>query len=213
VRVTAMVRPSAAERAMTVLARATSAEVRWPGQGEQTVTARHLRVVDGPGRANGRPATVELAEAAPLPVRDRVLTRVRMSGQAWPDPGDATVLRLAPSAITVEEAGVVAAVRVADLLAAEPDPFACCEAAVLSHLDAAHPDLVATLTSLVDSRHLQGVVRVWPLRLDQHGIVLRLEHAQRHRDVRLGFASPTRTTEDARTHLRALAAEATWAPS
>jgi hypothetical protein len=152
--------------------------------------------------------TVEIADAAPLPVRDRILSRLRISGRAVIDPEDATVLKVVPSAVSLEEGGVVVPVDLAEFLTVEPDPLACEEGALLSHLDAVHPVFVARLTSLVDSRHRYGLVRVWPLRLDRHGIVLRLEYAGRHHDARLAFADSVRTSEEVRAQLHRLIAEA-----
>lgn len=199
---TGLIGPSVPERARTVLARATSAHVLWPdrhrGPGWATYVAR-LEVVDGEGSA-GRRVAVEIADAAALPVRERILSRLRITGRATPGPEDATVLRLVPSAVSIEEAGVVTPVDLAAFLTAQPDPWACDEAALLSHLDAAHPGFVAGLTSLVDSRHRYGVVRVWPLRLDRHGIVLRLEYARRHHDARLRFSDSARSPEGVQLH-------------
>jgi hypothetical protein len=81
-------------------------------------------------------------------------------------------------------------VDVEELLAAEPDPLHAVEAATLAHLEARHRDVVVTLTRLVDARLRQGVVRVWPYRLDRHGLVLRLEYVSGHADHRLAFREP-----------------------
>jgi hypothetical protein len=203
--------PTVPERARTVLSRATSAQVEWldrsPGPNHASGASR-LEVVEGQQNSAGRRVTVEIADAAALPVRERILSRLRVSGRAALDPGDATVLRLAPSAVSMEEAGAVVAVNLAEFLTVDPDPLACCEAALLSHLDSAHQDFVATLTSLVDSRHRYGVVRAWPLRLDRHGVVLRLEYARGHHDARLPFADAVRTPEEVRVQLHALVSEA-----
>lgn len=209
---TAVMGPPVPERARTVLSRASSGQVEWldqdPGSPSATFVASRLSFLESRGNRVGRPVTVEIAEAAPVPVRERILSQLRLSGQALPDPEDPTVLQLVPSAITLEEAGSVVPVSVPEFFSAEPDPLACCEAALLSHLDAAHPDLLATLTSLVDSPHRYGVVRVWPLRLDRHDIVMRLEYARRHHDARLPFADPVRTPEEVRDQLHALVSEA-----
>jgi hypothetical protein len=210
--VTGVMGPPFPERGRTVLLRATSAQVDWrdrgPGPSSDTFVASRVSFLDRQGSRAGRPVTVEIAEAAPLPVRERILTRLRLSGRAVSDPEDATVLQLVPSAITLEEAGNVVPINVTAFLTVEPGPLACCEAALLSHLDAAHSDFVATLTSLVDPRHRYGVVRVWPLRLDQHGIVLRLEYARRHHDARLSFPTAARTPDEVRVQLHALVSEA-----
>lgn len=203
--------PAVPEQARTVLARAISAQVVWRDADAEparaSCAARLAVVEDLPGNA-GRPVTVEIADAAPLPVRDRILSRLRISGRAAIDPEDATVLRVVPSTVSLEEGGVVAPVDLAEFLTVEPAPMACEEGALLSHLDAVHPDFVAALTSLVDSRHRHGLVRVWPLRLDRHGIVLRLGYARRHHDARLPFAGLVRTPEEVRAELHRLAAEA-----
>lgn len=203
--------PTAPERARTVLARAISAQVVWldgdAGPSRSHCSVRLAVVTHLPDGA-GRPATAEIADAAPLPVRDRILSRLRISGRACIDPEHTTGLRVVPSAVSLDEGGVVVQVDPAEFAAVEPDPVACEAGALLSHLDAVHPHVVATLTSLVDARHRHGLVRVWPLHLDRHGIVLRLEYAGRHHDARLAFAVPAPTPEDIRVQLHGLITEA-----
>lgn len=58
---------------------------------------------------------------------------------------------------------------------------------LLGHLDLQHGQILPALVALVDPRHLQGDVRVWPYRLDRYGLVLRMEHPGGHVDQRLGF--------------------------
>jgi hypothetical protein len=147
---------------------------------------------------------VEVAEAAAVPVRSRILARLRVAGRAVGAADGAGQVSVRPAAVTLEESGITAAVDVAAFDAARPDPLGCFEASFLSHLDAAHPDAVAALTRLVDPRRLYGVVRVWPLRLDRFGVVLRLEHLRRDQDVRLPFADPAVTADEARAGLHAL---------
>ena len=151
---------------------------------------------------------VEVADVAALPVRDRILARVRVIGLAYADREDPRLLRVRPRSVVLEESGITACLGPGEFLGARPDPFGCREASLLSHLVASHPEFLDELTWTLDPRDLQGVVRVWPLRLDRFGLVLRLEYARRHRDVRLPFAVSVRTTDDARAQLRALAAEA-----
>lgn len=208
--------PTAAERARTVLARAASAQVTWldPGgaaESRRTRPASRFRLDEATrgALASARRATVEVAEAAGLPVRERILTVVRVMGPATPDGHDPTLLWLRPSAVQVEASGTVTEVDLADFHRAEPDPLADSEATLLCHLDSMHADLVETLTSLVHPPHLQGVVRVWPLQLDQYGLVLRLDYARGHRDVRLAFATPAPTLDETRSRVHALADEAT----
>lgn len=147
--------PPVAERARTVLFRATSADVGWLGRDAgpsiETVVATRVQLLDGRRHRGGQPVTVEIAEAAPPAVRERILARLRVSGQAFTDPEYATVLAIVPGAVSLEEAGVVVPVNVSEFLSAESDPLACCEAVLLSHLDAAHSGFVDTLTSLVEA--------------------------------------------------------------
>lgn len=203
--------PPVPERARTMLARASSAQVVWLDANAEPVRslcASRLAVVeDLPSRA-GRPVMVEVAEAAPLSVRERILSRLRVRGRAVIDPEDATVLNVVSSAVSLEEGGVVVPVDLAELLVVEAGPLGLCGGALLSHLDAVRPDFVARLTSLVESRRRYGLVRVWPLRLDRHGIVLRLEYARSPHDARLPFADPVRTPEEVRAQLHRLVAEA-----
>lgn len=205
--------PPAAERARTILSRATSADIGWldrePEPSLESVAARRLNLRRTLGSGSTRLVTVEIAEAAPLPVRDRILTRLHLSGHVQTHPEGSAVLDIVPVVVSMEEGGVAIPITLSEFLLAEPDPLAGCEGVLLSHLDAAHPYFVATLTSLVDPWRRQGVVRVWPLRLDRHGIVLRLEYARGHHDVRLSFPAAARTPDEVRVQLRALVSEAT----
>ncbi|MEJ8671573.1 DUF2470 domain-containing protein [Streptomyces sp. MS1.AVA.1] len=72
---------------------------------------------------------------------------------------------------------------------------------MLGRLDAAHADTVAPLARLLPAREQLGAAGVRPLRLDRHGLVLRLETADSHHDVRLPFTTrpPTRETRCARS--------------
>jgi hypothetical protein len=114
--------PPVAERARTVLSRATSADVGWLGRDAgpsiETVVATRVQILDGRRNRGGQPVTVEIAEAAPLAVRERILARLRVSGQAFTDPEYATVLGIVPGAVSLEEAGVVVPVNVSEFLSA-----------------------------------------------------------------------------------------------
>ena len=91
--VTGAMGPAVPEQARNVLARAISAQVVWrdaDAEPTRSLCASRLAVVeDLPGNA-GPPVTVEIADAAPLPVPDRIFSRARISGRAVIDPEDAT---------------------------------------------------------------------------------------------------------------------------
>lgn len=102
------------------------------------------------------------------------------------DPEGATFL-LHARTVTLVEGATSTDVDVTSVLAAEPDPLVGVEAAMLGHLDLQHGQVLPALVALVDPRHLQGDVRVWPYRLDRYGLVLRVEQPGGHVDQRLGF--------------------------
>jgi hypothetical protein len=148
-------------------------------------------------------AIVELTDVAPVPMRDRVRGRARLTGWLAPvAPGD-------PAAECAPEGTVTLRLDLADasfdrgdgewrevgldeLALAEPDPLALVEADLLTHMDSAHAETVAALTRLVPPSRMQGVRAVRPLRMDQFGIELRVERLRGHLDVRLPFAEPAR---------------------
>ncbi|MFC5924177.1 DUF2470 domain-containing protein [Micromonospora vulcania] len=145
-------------------------------------------------------AMIEVTDLAPTPVRDRVRGRATLTG--WLSPAEAdstgravdddvvTVLDLATAELTTVDG--TTSIDPDEFADAEPDPLAAEEADLLCHLDHHHPHTVERLCRLVDPRHLHGVRMVRPLRLDRHGIVLRLELSNRDRDVRLQFPSTLR---------------------
>lgn len=144
-----------------------------------------------------QPTEVEVADAAPVPAPDRVRARVRIVGSLVRDEVDARLRwRCLPDEIFLDEGGTTRQVGLDDLLEARPDPLALVEGIMLAHLDAVHPDTVAELARLVDVRLLQGVARVRPLRLDRHGLVLRLDYPSTVREVRVDFAAPVETPDD-----------------
>lgn len=207
--------PSAAERARTVLASAVSAEVTWldPAVGGAVESAtrvgdRYVLQEPGSDTVPGRPVLVEIADAAPLPMPDRIRARLRIGGYAVVDDVAGQVLRICPRGVLLEQSGMWASIPVAEFCAAEPDPLAAHEGSILSHLDSSHARFVESLTALVEPEHLQGVVRVWPVQLDRHGIVLRLQYLRRRRDVRVPFPTPARTADEIRAGLRALEIQA-----
>ncbi|MEU2509999.1 DUF2470 domain-containing protein [Streptomyces sp. NPDC007863] len=141
------------------------------------------------------PIRVELTDIAPAPVRDRLRARVTLTGLvAAPylaETAESTCVQLGQAVL--EDAGGRTYVPLAQLETAETDPLAGCEASMLHHLTADHPDLVTRLLRLADPGLTHGLERALPLAIDRYGITLRLEHATTHHDVRLPF--PTAITE------------------
>jgi hypothetical protein len=117
-----------------------------------------------------------------------------------------------PADVTLETAGKTVEIEPDELTLAEPDPLAENEAEMLAHLAGAHSDSIELLSQLVEPRLLNGVTRVDPLRLDRYGIVLRLQRASGHRDVRLGFPVPLRSPVQALVQIQFLLACARTCP-
>jgi hypothetical protein len=92
--------------------------------------------------------------------------------------------------VVLEDGDRSVGMRLEDLLAAETDPLADSEAAILNHLVSAHDDVLRGLLPLVPQRDLQHAVAVRPLRLDRHGVELRIEYVRGHRDHQLAFDTP-----------------------
>jgi hypothetical protein len=208
-RTAAACEPTAAERVRSILAVAPSVGVTANGTREDIMTgaaaefgeAFRLRV---PGDsltaaeaacapAVGVPAVLEWTDPAPVAVRDRVRARLRITARLHaPQPGsaggaDSVWLRAEVRQVAFTSAGGTQLVGPAELAAAKTDPIASAEALLLQHLAEDHQEHIEALANLLPPRHLLGVLRVTPLALDRHGIVLRLEHARRHTDVRLPF--------------------------
>ncbi|WP_223884256.1 DUF2470 domain-containing protein [Micromonospora craniellae] len=144
------------------------------------------------------PALVEITDLAPIPGRHRVRSRATLTGWLTLDDldgGDVTAVLALATADLVDADGD-AAVDPDDLAAADPDPLGPYEADLLRHLHDAHPEALGGLARLVPADRRAGAGRVHPLRLDRHGIVLRLEVPEGHRDVRLAFAEPLAGPDD-----------------
>ncbi|MEW2133791.1 DUF2470 domain-containing protein [Streptomyces sp. NPDC005435] len=146
------------------------------------------------------PARLHFTDLAPTPVRDRVRSRVALTGRLTPaeiqaEP-DILVLRLDLARAAVQQDGKSARVGLRELASARPDPLATEETALLAHLDHDHSDMVTELSLLTDPRLHHSLRRLRPLALDRYGLVLRFEYARGHRDVRLTFPSPVRKTAD-----------------
>ncbi|NYT96060.1 DUF2470 domain-containing protein [Salinispora sp. H7-4] len=218
---------ASAQRLRTIVAAAASLELRTPGHRADLIN-RHT--LDPRGRiridlpVNSRLATditrqrevaavVEITDVAPTPVRERVRGRGTFSGWLTPvapgDTGDTgdnedLTVEFDLAAVELSVDGATTTVDPDDFAAAEPDPLAAEEAELLCHLDRHHPRTVESLCRLVAPRHRYGVRRVVPLRLDRHGLVLRLERASGHRDVRLGFTPALRHPDELRERMAAL---------
>ncbi|MFD0371253.1 DUF2470 domain-containing protein [Streptomyces sp. NPDC127114] len=156
------------------------------------------------------PIRLELTDVSPVPVRDRVRARVTLSGLvAAPydaDSGESTCMEFGQAVL--QDAHGRTYVTLEQLQAAEPDPLADCEAAMLHHLVAGHPELVTLLLRLVEPAARQGLVRALPLAIDRYGLTLRLEYAATQRDVRLPFPTPLAEVDQAGLQIHALLAAA-----
>ncbi|MFI7387866.1 DUF2470 domain-containing protein [Streptomyces sp. NPDC049813] len=195
--------PTTATRARSVLAAAWSCGVTTDVGQDDLIGAHRVRE-DGTVRIgpppdsvlaaavlcspHGRPtALLEFADAAPVPVRDRVRSRLFLSGELVPD-GEDLVLR--PARAVLQTRTERLGIPLGELAAASPDPLALAEPRLLTHLADAHPEAVEQLTRLIAPDSLHGVVRVQPLAVDRHGLTLRLERTRGQADVRIPFHSP-----------------------
>jgi hypothetical protein len=209
--------PAAAEQARSVLAAAWSCTVTGEGGREELVGAHSVtddgRVLlqvqeDSALRAaaicapRGEPSAVlEFADAAPVPVRNRIRARLWLAGWFAAEDGHLafhatrTVLRRPSGAVVVDPD---------EFAAARPDPLALAESGLLTHLADCHSDAVERLTRLVEPDSLHGAVRVQPLAVDRHGLTLRIERARTHGDVRLPFHAPADTVAQLTERMHAL---------
>ncbi|PNV31363.1 DUF2470 domain-containing protein [Streptomyces sp. DH-12] len=195
--------PGAAERARSVLAAAWSCTVTAEGAREELVGAH---TVTDDGRVllevpedsallaaalcapRGEPSAVlECADVAPVPVRDRIRSRLWLAGRFSVHDGR---LAFRPTRVVLRRPSGALTVGPDEFAVAAPDPLAGAEARLLTHLADCHADAVDRLTRLVDPASLQGAVRVRPLAVDRHGLTLRIERARTDGDVRLPFHAP-----------------------
>ncbi|MEV5728456.1 MULTISPECIES: DUF2470 domain-containing protein [Streptomyces] len=195
--------PAAAERARSVLAAAWSCAVATEGVREELIGAHTvtedgrlvLRVPDDSAllaaaicAPRGEPSAVlEFADVAPVPLRNRIRTRLWLSGWFTVEQGG---LAFHPSRVVLHRPAGAEVIGVDEFAAAAPDPLATAEARLLTHLADAHPDAVERLTRLVEPGSLHGALRVQPLAVDRHGLTLRIERRRTHGDVRLAFHRP-----------------------
>ena len=225
--------PSTAERIRSTFIRAGGATVAVDGVDPCRSPVHHLLDDDsllvavptgGPTLATvsnsagaGVEAVLELADYAPLPLREPVRSLVWISGRLQevpgaevrglldqvardnPDPvllqvnstGDAaalSLLRVKINSVVVADGTGAEAVTVGALLAARPDPFSLAESGWLQHLESVHGDIVDRLAARLPVGLRRGRVR--PLGLDRYGLRLRIEKDEGDQDVRLPFAKP-----------------------
>jgi hypothetical protein len=146
-------------------------------------------------------ALVEITDIAPSTLRDRVRARITLSGwlaavTGQPD-ARTPVLGLDLAEATLDDGSLRAHVGPEELAAAEPDVLATEEAALLTHLEGAHRNVVGLLTRLVDPRPLRGALRVVPAAMDRGGITLRCEYrGGRYEEARVPFDKPVRAASE-----------------
>ncbi|MET8583739.1 DUF2470 domain-containing protein [Streptomyces collinus] len=217
--------PGAAERARSVLAAAWSCGVTADGAREEYVGAHTVTedggvLLDVPDDSalvtaalcapRGEPSAVlEFADAAPVPVRDRIRARVWLAGRFAPAAGGSLLFR--PTRVVLRRPSGAVLVDLAEFAAARPDPLAAAEARLLTHLADAHPDAVERLTRLVRPESLHAATRVTPLAVDRHGLTLRIERVRAHGDVRLAFHTPADDVTQLTERMHALLARASAA--
>ena len=164
----------------------------------------------------GVPAVLELTDYAPLPLREPVRSLVWIRGRVLGVPAVALrdlldliaaehpnpallevgaghdLVLLGVDSIVVADASGAEPVGVAELLAADADPFCELESAWVRHLDTDHPEVIARLAGKLPAALRRGRVR--PLGLDRYGVRLRVEAGGDDdggdHDVRLPFAAP-----------------------
>ncbi|MED7951382.1 MULTISPECIES: DUF2470 domain-containing protein [unclassified Streptomyces] len=206
--------PTAAERVGSLLCAASSVVVRAFGEHHELTTpvsvhGSRLRLrapLDAPltlatvREQDGLPVVLDLTDIAPVAVRDRVRGRLTLAGRLHlahlADDGLSVHLRLDVAHAVLSTPYGTSALTGADLALATPDPLARYEAGMLTHLADDHPDALAVLTRLLDPELLVDHPDVRPLALDRYGLVLRLDHAHGHRDVRLVFPEPAHDADD-----------------
>ncbi|MFE5814708.1 DUF2470 domain-containing protein [Streptomyces sp. NPDC056479] len=218
--------PTPAERARSVLSAAGSLTVTTHGHrveliGLHTVDAAARLLLQNPPDAflaaelavapqGDLAALVEFTDVAPVAVRERVRARLTLGG--WLTALGPKAVVFHPARAVLTDADGTSVIGLDELTLAAPDPLATHEAEMLARLDAAHADTVAPLARLLPARQRLGATDVRPLRLDRHGLVLRLEAPASHLDVRLPFAAPATHPGEAVRQIHALLAQATARP-
>ncbi|MCM2389851.1 DUF2470 domain-containing protein [Streptomyces albipurpureus] len=157
---------------------------------------------DGPVRA-----TLEFTDIAPTPVRDRVRARVLLVG--WlvdsaehSTPQGSRCMQFDHAVL--DRDGERVTVSLDELMEADTDPLATCEAGMLTHLLDDHGDIVDLLLRLVKPRLTLGARRALPVAIDRYGITLRLEYADTYADARLPFPAPVKEVDQAGVRIHSL---------
>ncbi|MFT4086868.1 MAG: DUF2470 domain-containing protein [Gordonia sp. (in: high G+C Gram-positive bacteria)] len=175
---------------------------------------------------DGLPAMLELADCAPISLRERVRSLIWLSGTLHSVPAtlerelaveiagdhpDARLLdvghghcllRLHLDNAVIATGTGAGSVDATTLAAAAPDPFWEYEGQWISHLEADHQDLVYQLASRFPEELQTGRVR--PLGLDRFGITFRVETPTSDQDVRLPFGRPVSQVGELSAALHAL---------
>ncbi|WP_016699799.1 DUF2470 domain-containing protein [Actinoalloteichus spitiensis] len=171
-------------------------------------------------------AVLELADAAPVPLREPVRGLLWFTGLLTAlTPNEAraeglgiaehrpdtrlldighgmSLLRLTPASMVLADAEGTCPVAPEEFTRAVPDPFCRQEPHWLRHLENAHRDVVGMLGRHVPD-HLRGG-RVRPLGIDRFGLRLRVEAVTGDHDVRLAFSRPVSEVRELSLELRRL---------
>ncbi|MBD8506958.1 DUF2470 domain-containing protein [Hoyosella sp. G463] len=177
--------------------------------------------------ALGVPALLELADTAPLELREPVRSLIWLRGQlttldpddvpaiaarlldARPDEslldlGHTTALvRIELHSVVVADSSGAESVPIDDLAAAQPDPFSEHEACWLHHLEHHHPEMLEMIIRKLPASVLRDG-RVRPLGLDRFGLRLRIERADHDKDIRIAFPAPVASARELDQALRIL---------
>ncbi|MDQ2583159.1 DUF2470 domain-containing protein [Saccharothrix yanglingensis] len=233
--------PHPAERARTIAARGGRAALSPSDGAEHRVTPvlHHVHPsgsativlpdehpLVGAARGAELTAMLELADHAPVPLREPVRGLLWITGwlraldpreareaclevaEERPDPRlldvghGASALVLSPASLVVADAEGTTSVRPELFAQAEPDPFAAHEDHWLRHLELSHRDVVGLLAGHLPD-HLRGG-HVRPLGLDRFGLRLRVEMPDEDHDVRIAFSRPVGTPQELAVELRGL---------
>ncbi|WP_024761086.1 DUF2470 domain-containing protein [Streptomyces exfoliatus] len=213
--------PTPAERVRSLLASAHSMTVVTDGHRrdvhlqDETGVMGHMHLHDQAEGVHGGPGPripvrLELTDIAPTAVRERLRARVTVTGLLGADyvhdATESTCMEFGQALL--EDAEGRTYVTLDELVAADPDPIASSEAAMLTHLVDSHAELVPLLLRLVRPRPDRRLVRALPVALDRYGVTLRMEYPVGHRDARLPFPTPVTGIDEAGPRIHALLAAA-----
>lgn len=196
------------------------------GQVSVLIDGDHPLVAVAGDSADGLEALAELADIAPVDLREPVrgllwitgrLTvatsaeaRIRALRVAEADPDERlldvghgmAMLLLRPTVVALVDGDGTHALDPGEFAAASPDPFSRWESAWLRHLDYEHPGVLHVLSRHLPQRLRRGRLR--PLGLDRYGLRLRVETDADDHDVRLAFDRPAQTQRDVSVGIRKL---------